>query len=200
MFSVYHCLWLAICGCLMTLAVVWLRRKRPSLDWVLSVACVGCVLSELTKVFSVIQLVPSADGSMVYPYLALQHLPLHLCSIQIVMIFYARFAREGRMREAVLAFMYPTCLLGAFLALLMPSIYGSSIARCRSRSRIRWRISIFCIIRCWWCWGYLFHYRARRRFARVIIFQRWRFQVVWCLLRCILMRCLRCRHMRMVNW
>lgn len=128
MFSVYHCLWLAICGCLMILAVVWLRRKRPSLDWVLSVACVGCVLSELTKVFSVIQLVPSADGSMVYPYLALQHLPLHLCSIQIVMIFFARFARKGRMREAVLAFMYPTCLLGAFLALLMPSIYGSSIA------------------------------------------------------------------------
>lgn len=98
MFSVYHCVWLAICGCLMTLAVVWLRRKRPSLDWVLSVACVGCVLSQLIKVFSVIQLVPSADGSMVYPYLALQHLPLHLCSIQIMMIFYARFALEGRMR------------------------------------------------------------------------------------------------------
>lgn len=106
MFSVYHCLWLAICGCLMILAVVWLRRKRPSLDWVLSVACVGCVLSELTKVFSVIQLVPSADGSMVYPYLALQHLPLNLCPIQIVMIF----SRGLRVKGACVRWCWRLCI------------------------------------------------------------------------------------------
>lgn len=132
MFSVYHCIWLAICGCLLLAAVVWLRSRRPPLDWVLSVACVGCVLSEVTKVFSVIQLVPSSDGETWYPYLELQHLPLHLCSIQLVLIFYVRFAKKGRVRDAVLAFMYPTCMLGAFLALLMPSIYGSSIEAAQS--------------------------------------------------------------------
>ena len=31
------------------------------------------------------------------------------------------------MRENILAFMYPTCIIGAFMALMMPSIFTTSI-------------------------------------------------------------------------
>lgn len=127
MFTGYHFAWLAVCAVLILGAAFYLHRYRPSLQRVLSLCCAGSVLSEFIKVFSVIKLVPSADGSACYPYMELQHLPLHLCSIQILFIFYARFARDSRLRTALLAFMYPSCLIGALCALLMPSIFNTSI-------------------------------------------------------------------------
>lgn len=127
MFSSYHCIWLAVCAIIGAAAVIWLKRRKPSLQSVLSFACMASILSELTKTFSVIQMVPSHDGTVMHPYLEMQHLPLHLCSIQILFIFFVRFAKTSKLRETLLAFMYPTCLAGAFLAMMMPSIYGSSI-------------------------------------------------------------------------
>lgn len=126
MFTVYHFVWLAICLLLIAAAAVYLHRQRPELRKVLGFACAVSVLSELTKTFSVIQLVPSAGGDM-YPYMELQHLPLHLCSIQILFIFYTRFAKDSPAREALLAFMYPSCLVGAACALAMPTIFSTSI-------------------------------------------------------------------------
>ena len=127
MFSSYHFVWLAICALLTVVGTVLLKRYKPSLTTVLTIACAVCVWSELTKVFSTMRLVPSSDGTMLYPYLELQHLPFHLCSLQIVCIFMARFMREGRKKETLLAFMYPTCLIGAIFALLLPSIFSTSI-------------------------------------------------------------------------
>ena len=127
MFSFYHILWLILCALLITISVVMLKKYRPSLKQVLTIACVVSVCSELIKTISMIQIVPSSDGTMFFPYLELQHLPLHLCSIQILMIFYCRFAKESSTKEAILAFMYPTCIAGAFLALMMPSIFNATI-------------------------------------------------------------------------
>ena len=127
MYSFFHFVWLAICALLMAAAFVYLRRKRPPLKSVLSLAGAGCVLSEVTKILSVIELVPSADGSAYYPYLELQHLPFHLCSMQILFIFYARFARNGPVKETLLAFMYPSCLIGALLAILIPTTFSGTV-------------------------------------------------------------------------
>lgn len=104
-----------------------LNKYKPDLKRVLTFCCAGAVASELVKVFSMIQLVPSSDGSFMTPFMEPQHLPFHLCSIQLIIIFYVRFAKEGSARTALLAFMYPTCAAGAFLALLMPSIFTNSI-------------------------------------------------------------------------
>ena len=127
MFTIYHFLWLGISAVVIAGALWFLRRRRPPLRQLLSVCCALSVASELVKALSVVRLVPSSDGSMLLPYIELQHLPLHLCSIQILLIFFVRFARPGRGRTAVLAFMYPTCLIGAALALAMPSIFSTSI-------------------------------------------------------------------------
>ena len=131
MFSTNHFIWLAICAALIAGFTVYLNKKKPPLKDVLSVCCVVCVLSELIKVFSVIKMVPSSDGSMVYPYIELNHMPLHLCSIQILIIFYARFSKKSDFHDAVLAFMYPTMVLGAIMALAMPSIFSTTVPAAR---------------------------------------------------------------------
>lgn len=93
------------------------------MEKILTVACAVCVLSEVIKVFSMMELVPSSDGTTMYPYLMPQHLPFHLCSIQIIIIFYVKLAKDGKLKDALMAFLYPTCIFGAVLALVMPSIF-----------------------------------------------------------------------------
>lgn len=127
MFSVYHFLWLVIAGVLVAGGLVVLCRRRVPLRTVLTAACVGAVLSECVKVFCTVEMVPSQDGSMVFPYLKPQELPLHLCSMQILLIFYVRFAKNSARRTMLLAFMYPTCFLGGLAALALPSIYSANM-------------------------------------------------------------------------
>lgn len=124
MFSLYHFIWLAVCACLITGSLTWLLKNRPPLKNVLTVACVCCILSELTKIFSVIQMVPDATGQKMHLYIEMQNLPLHLCSLQIITIYVVRFMKEGKARDTILGFMYPTCVAGAFFALLLPSIFS----------------------------------------------------------------------------
>lgn len=127
MFTVYHFLWLAICLPLCAVTLWQLKKRKPPLKKVLSMACVVCILSEVVKTLSVLKMVPSTDGTTMHLYMEMQHLPLHLCSIQILFIFFARFGREGKAKETLLAFMYPSCILGAFFALMLPSIFSTSI-------------------------------------------------------------------------
>ena len=127
MFSVNHFIWLGICLILVVVGLYLLRKYNVPLSTVLTIACVVCVLSELVKLFSSMEMVESANGKKVYPYIELQHLPFHLCSMQILFIFYAKLASPSTKRTAVLAFMYPTCIVGAIFALLMPSLFRNGI-------------------------------------------------------------------------
>lgn len=127
MFTAQHFLWLSICFVIITGSIIYLYKKKPSMKTVLTVACVICVLSELVKTFSMMQMVPSSNGKRMYLYLEMQHLPLHLCSIQILLIFYARFTENLKKRTAILAFLYPTGVLGSFFALIMPTIFKTNI-------------------------------------------------------------------------
>ena len=127
MFSVQHFIWLAICLVVGTLIVRAYRKKRPSMTKVLNSALVVCFASEVLKIFSTIEMVPTAGGEMLLPYLPLNHLPLHFCSIQILIIAYARFTKKPGNREMTLAFLYATGIIGALMALLMPSVFTTSI-------------------------------------------------------------------------
>ena len=127
MFTWRHLLWLAICIAGIVISVIVYRKKRPSLNKVLNIACAVCVFSEISKILSTIEMVPSTNGNLILPYIPNNHLPLHLCSIQILLIFFVRFTNNEKMRENVLAFMYPTCFIGAIMALAMPSIFTTSI-------------------------------------------------------------------------
>lgn len=127
MFTLNHFIWLGICFLLGGAAVVCLKKYKPPLRKVLTIACIGCIVSEVVKTLSVLKMVPSTDGSSMHLVLEMQHLPLHLCSIQIIFIFMARFASNKKTVEVLLAFMYPTCTIGALFALALPSIFSSSV-------------------------------------------------------------------------
>lgn len=128
MFSIQHLIWAAIVLVVVVVAMKYLHKNQVPIEKLLTLCCVLALASEFVKTFSVIDLVPTADGSRYYPYISMGHLPLHLCSIQIIFIFYVRFSSNNKMRETLLAFMYPTCLLGALMAIALPSILNGSVA------------------------------------------------------------------------
>lgn len=124
MFSIHHFIWLIICFAAIITASVLLKKYRPPIEKVLTAACVAAVLSELIKVFSELELVPSVSGDMMFPYIELENLPFHLCSLQIILIYVTRFMKPSDRRDALLAFMYPTCAIGAFFALMIPTVFA----------------------------------------------------------------------------
>ena len=127
MFTKNHFIWLGISLLLIVLGLRQLMKRRVPLRTVLTACCVLAVFSEYIKVLSSIEMLPLNGTNGNYPFLDLGHLPFHLCSIQILFILYARFGRPSPRRDAILAFIYPTCAAGAFFALLLPSIFPSSI-------------------------------------------------------------------------
>lgn len=127
MFTTNHFIWLFICAALIVGPVLYMRKTKPSLKKVLTACCIVCVVSEIIKVFGTIEIVPSADGTMYYPYLETNHIPLHLCSLQIITIFLVRFMKEGKVRTIILSFLATTAPLGAVFALALPSVLGSTV-------------------------------------------------------------------------
>lgn len=127
MFTINHFIWLAISLVLIIISLALLNKYKPELEKVLTVACIGAILSEFTRAFSLMHLIPSTDGTMMTPFVELHNLPFHLCSVQVLLIFFTRFAKKGPVRTAILAFMYPTCAAGAFIALFIPIIFTDDI-------------------------------------------------------------------------
>ena len=127
MFSWQHFVWLGICFVGIVSSILFYNKKKPNFDKVIYICMLLSFLSEIVKVFSTIEMVPSQDGSIIYPYIPTNHLPLHLCSIQILFIVFVNYTNNQKLKENVLAFMYPSCLLGALSALLMPSIFSGTI-------------------------------------------------------------------------
>lgn len=126
MFTLNHYIWLVICVIFIVASSILIKKFNPSFNLIFNIACMGCILSEFIKVFSVIEF--DYIGEDLVPFIRNQHLPLHLCSIQIIFIFLVRFmSPNSKIRSTLLGFMYPTMIIGASLALLMPSIFSNSV-------------------------------------------------------------------------
>ena len=128
MYTWRHLLWLAICACAIMTVMYAIKKNRPGLDRILTVAFIIALLSEAAKMIGVIELVPSRSGDLMLPYIPMNHLPLHFCSIQVILIIAAKFMKNEKLKETLLAFMAPTCVIGGILALLMPSIFTTTIS------------------------------------------------------------------------
>ncbi|MBQ4623886.1 MAG: YwaF family protein [Clostridia bacterium] len=127
MYSLNHIIWIVISLGLVAFGLCYLLKHKPPLRKVLTWAVVVCAVSELIKTLSVLEMVPTSDGTGMNMYLEMQHVPLHLCSIQILFICYTCFAKDGKIRDAILAFMYPTCTIGATFPLFIPTVFTESV-------------------------------------------------------------------------
>ena len=125
MFTWQHILWLVICLIMIAALLYDYRRRRPPLQKVLTSALILAVVSEIVKILCAIEMVPSANGEMMLPYLPLEYVPLHFCRIQIIIIAVARFTDSKKVRETLLAFAYPFCTVGAFVALIIPTVFST---------------------------------------------------------------------------
>lgn len=121
MFGACHFILIGISCLLTVLCTLYILKKQFPLEKVLTVSCVICVLSEITKIFTTLQTVPSADGSMTYLYLDVSNLPLHLCSILIILIILMRLTANEKLRELLLAFMYPVGIGSGLFAIAIPT-------------------------------------------------------------------------------
>ena len=110
MFSSYHLIWLCICTVLIIISIILLKKYKPSFNSFFNIAIVICIFSELIKIFSVITFVSSGDGSSFFPYIEMKHLPFHLCYIQMLFILIVRFTKNDKLKEYLLAFMFPSCI------------------------------------------------------------------------------------------
>ena len=143
MFTLYHLIWGIISLIIIVVSLYLLNKYKPDINKVLNVVCIGSVISEIVKTLSVIRMVPSSDGSMVYPYIEMINVPLHLCSIQIVIFFYVRCVK----------LYLDLCILPVLLVRSLPCCY---LQYSTHRIHIRHRmpslshtfISFSCIIVC----------------------------------------------------
>ena len=128
MFSLYHFIWIFLCILLICSGIAYCKNRNISTQSTLCFCTYGAVVSETVKVLSCVEVIPSSDGLSFYPYLQLQHMPFHLCSLMIIVIFLAYFTRNEKTRELLLQFSYPVCLAGGVLAIFIPTIFINSIS------------------------------------------------------------------------
>ena len=127
MFTYQHFIWVGISVALIVVSLILLKKYKVSLKTLLTICCGICIASELIKIFTMIEIVPNEAGTAMYPYIELQHLPVHLCSIQIILIFFCRFAKDSKLKNMIYGFMYVTCSIGAAFAIALPSVFNTTI-------------------------------------------------------------------------
>lgn len=113
LFGLKHLILLAVCGAAIV-GAYFAARKWPLEKLTKVLFSIG-VVSEFIKVFYYIIANEAAYGGV----LPKTDLPFHLCSIQILFVALVRFVPSQKVKELLLSFMIPSCLLGGIAALLI---------------------------------------------------------------------------------
>ena len=138
MFSLYHIIWIAVCFAMIAGCIVILTRRKPPLKKVVSVYLILGAISEIIKILSVIEIVPmvepvieSGGGNSVInyvptgeytPVMGAEHLPLELCSLQIILIAVCCFVKSEKIRHIIYSIIYPTGLIGGTLGIALATV------------------------------------------------------------------------------
>lgn len=118
MFTTPHFIWLAICALIVAGMLFLNHKKKLQIDTVVNIMLIVSVVSEVTKILCNMQDAPRG-GKILDP----GDLPFHLCSIQIFILFAYKFlVKDENVKVKMLGFMVPTMLIGAIMALLIPTV------------------------------------------------------------------------------
>ncbi|MCQ2418673.1 MAG: YwaF family protein [Clostridia bacterium] len=123
MFEPKHLIILAICAVYAACALILLAKKRPPLDMVTKILLAIGVISETIKICTYIVMNEEEYGG----YLPKTDLPFHLCSIQLLFMVVLVLSKSERVKKALYSFMLPTCLIGGFAALMIPTSSSLSV-------------------------------------------------------------------------
>lgn len=160
MFSQGHLIWIGISAILIAGGLFLCMCKRPPLRRVLAVSMALGAVSEVIKIFSVAEIVPMVDpviaesgGSTVLqwvptgqytPYLAMEHLPLELCSLFLLFNLLALTMKEGKLKKWLYAVMFASGTLGGLMGIALSSIAGYYTTTAAFFSSVRaWQFFLF---------------------------------------------------------
>ena len=115
MFGTKHLIILAISAILVT--VLFILAKRLNFKQILRIMLGIGLTSEIVKIFYYTIRNEATHGGI----LPKTDLPFHLCSIQIIFIVILNLSANEKLRRILLAFMFPSCLLGGAAAILIPT-------------------------------------------------------------------------------
>lgn len=117
-----HFIFLGISVVLIVVTLILLNKFKVPFKKVLFGMFIIMILSELVKINSYVQTYTDETGKVIGAFFNKKGLPFHLCSIQIILIFIALIVKEGSFKDKLIAFMYPTCFVGATLSLLLATV------------------------------------------------------------------------------
>ncbi len=116
MFSLAHFIWLGCIALAIATALVAVKKLKPSNETVQRVVCVVLVL---TKLFHLsLSMKESEMGGMV---LEQNQLSFQLCSIMIYLTVLITVVKNEKFVKTIKSFMVPCMLIGAAMALLIPT-------------------------------------------------------------------------------
>lgn len=119
MFEATHFIWLGI-SLVIIFGLLFIQKKyNLNFETILTIMLVMSVCSEVTKILCNMIDSPKGNGGMI---LDPGDLPFHLCSIQILFMFALKYIKNEEMKEKLLAFMIPSMILGATIALFVPTV------------------------------------------------------------------------------
>lgn len=119
MFTTEHFIWLLISVVLVILLLIGSKKLNVKIDKMVTITIVMYACSEVTKIMC--NMIPSShtEGGR---FLDPGDLPFHLCSIQVFFLFAYKLAKTEKTKETILAFQVPTMLIGATIALFVPTV------------------------------------------------------------------------------
>ena len=115
MFGTKHLIILAFSAAAMVAAFL-AGRKQPREKLARILLGIG-LASEFIKVFYYILANEATHGGI----LPKTDLPFHLCSIQLIFLAVLVYGKSEKLKELLLSFMLPSCLIGGLAALLIPT-------------------------------------------------------------------------------
>ena len=115
MFGVKHLIILAICAVALATGFYFARKKQPY-QLAKTLLLIGLV-SEIIKIFYYTMANEATHGGV----LPKTDLPFHLCSMQIIFMAVLVYGKSEKVKELLMSFMIPSCLLGGLAALLIPT-------------------------------------------------------------------------------
>lgn len=120
MFTLEHFIWLAICIVIVAVMLITYKKFNLSFDAVLNIMLIVSACSEVTKTLCNMQAAPKGETGFI---LDPSDLPFHLCSLQIFFMFGLKFlVKSEQTKQKLLGFMAPTMLIGATMALFIPTV------------------------------------------------------------------------------
>lgn len=119
MFGLTHFIWIGI-SIVIIIGLLFIRKRfNLSFETVLTIMLVMSICSEVTKIFCNMEPAPDGRTGLI---LDPGDLPFHLCSIQIFFMFAVKYIKNDIFREKMIGFMVPTMILGATIALFIPTV------------------------------------------------------------------------------